>query len=469
MVGLEAGKLLVLLLAGPAVLSHDAATYWELGQRIAEGDWWLLHVPIAYRTPGYPWVLGLCRYMVGDGAWWLLLVLQHVAVGITTWLVLRWVWEETGEVRAVAMTFMLAWLSWGRASYAAVVLSETFFTLCLTAAVWGMRYPSCWTLRGWWWLSTALSGACLLRPVGLVLWLPWCWQTWKMWQQAGKLPQGVGSRRSGITTREVLLAAVLTSGVGWLPIVAWVMRNGIVTQHWAYTVFLGRELWVGCFGPGWPGPLNWPDTPTARELMRSLPPEVDRHHNWSVARGLMHAGYSDAQADDLMRQVACAAIARQPGRFAWRAVNRGVLFWRVKFDPAEAHYLQAEPSSSQASGSAQFPWRITLAVWLRGLSWHWAWERARWLTELAWMAGACWIWRCWRKTPPPQRSNLTNSVSPCLWTIVSLWLFTSLLEYPNYRYRMVLEPLFLALFGVCWPSSRHALKAERSPSSVQDN
>ena len=66
LLGLLIAKVVGVVMRGPSPMVLDARFYWELGGLVADGDWLLMQRPIAYRTPAYPWLIGLFRAVCSD-------------------------------------------------------------------------------------------------------------------------------------------------------------------------------------------------------------------------------------------------------------------------------------------------------------------------------------------------------------------------------------------------------------------
>ena len=70
--------------------AYDAAVYWSLGEQVATGDVAMRAHPVAFRTPGYPWLLGLFQSIGGRHSLWLTVTIQSLAVWLTTVLTGWW-------------------------------------------------------------------------------------------------------------------------------------------------------------------------------------------------------------------------------------------------------------------------------------------------------------------------------------------------------------------------------------------
>lgn len=425
----EVGKLLVLACAAPAVPVYDAATYWQLATQVARGDVWMMRDPVAYRTPGYPWVLGLVQALLGNAAWPVMLGLQYLAVGVTTGLTAWYAGRLSGRAGAVCAAAALCALCTARPSYASVLLTETLFTLVWTATVCALTADGVFQdTRSTVFVAGGWGLACLLRPAALALAPAWLLAWW--WRSDQQHPP------RGWPTRW-WQPVLLTVGIWTALCGPWMARNAQLFGRPAFTVFLGRELWVAAFGPGEP-PLAYPaHTAEGRRLAALLPAhlsETERRNNWAVSHALRAAGLTDVQTDDLMRQVAWQAIAQAPLRAGVRWLVRGVNFWRSVYSRAEVFDTAVE----QAPPGPAPVWYHAGCTRFRNAWLDRCWE-SRLLTvelfSLVCLLGLVGLWL----SPLTQRRGVILTVA-----VGSLVLVTTGLEYPAYRYRMVLEPVLIA-------------------------
>ncbi|MDZ4688913.1 MAG: hypothetical protein SH850_27875 [Planctomycetaceae bacterium] len=423
----EAAKLVAFHQAGPMPRVSDAAAYWRLGTQVASGDIWMTDHAVAYRTPGYPWFLGLMQAACGPWAWCIAVAVQYVAVWLTTMLTGWWTWRVTGRPWLAVAAVAVCVLSAARASHASILLTETLFTLwltltgvllCQSAALVRPRstvvVAAVWCLA---WITRPVAAA--LIPAWLVAW----------WWPAGD--------RSFMRTKSLavaLTAAVLAVGLG-----PWIVRNVLVWQRPALTVFLGRELWVTTFGPGQPDPPGLPATPEADDLVRRVSPDgkfTDWRGNWSVSNGLTASGLSDVAADELMGRVARQAIAADPLRAGQRGVWRAIDYWRATYLRSMADYDQ--PTDSEAViRDEQRLWgrdgyRRFRTAWLESAP-----ERRLLVTELASVLALLGLAGLWLSPATIRFAAIGTAL------VVGVALATAIVEYPAYRYRMVLEPVLI--------------------------
>jgi hypothetical protein len=241
-------------------------------------------------------------------------------------------------------------------------------------------------------------------------------------------------RDRGLSRGRRALIAVLGVVPLTLVLTPWCVRNRLVFDRFALTIFTGRELWKATFDP-WPGAeLPIPVDGDGRRVRELIPDrDVDLRHNWSVSAALSQRGLRDDEVDRLMERVACQAVRRDPGRAAFCTLARCATFWYVwEWDTN----LDAEADPGAFDGQHRIgatPWRATL---LRLLSWTperwppamWAWSAAAWIGAVLLLCN---------------RSSRRAGVLFAL-IFAATTLLTAGLEVPVYRYRLVLEPLMIA-------------------------
>lgn len=432
---LEVGKLGVMACSAPAFPVYDAATYWQLGTQVAAGDVWMVRDPVAHRTPGYPWVLGLVQAVGGHSAWPVLLGLQYLAVGVTTGLTAWYAGRLTGRASAVCAAAVLCVLCTARPSYASVLLTESLFTLVWTATVFALTVEGVFEdTRSTVFVAGGWGLACLLRPAALALAPAW-WLAW-WWRSDQRLPP------RGLPMRW-WQPVLLTVGIWTALCGPWMARNAQLFGRPAFTVFLGRELWVAAFGPGGP-PLPYPaHTAEGRRLAALLPAhlsETERRNNWAVSQALRAAGLTDVQTDDLMRHVAWQAIAQAPLSAGSRWGQRSIDFWRSVYSRAEVFGTAVE----QAPQGPAAVWSHAGCTRLRDAWLDRCWESRLLTVELFSLISVLGLVGLWL-SPHTQRRGAILTVA-----VGGLVLVTTALEYPTYRYRMVLEPVLIAATVAGW-------------------
>lgn len=428
---IEGGKLIWLERAGPAPVAYDAAGYWQLGTQVAAGDLWMTADPIGYRMPGYPWLLGLCQWVFGSHAWRAVSLLQHGCVFLTTLLTAWWTWRLTSRVWLMNLALVIRVLSLGSVSYAETLLTETVYTPVITLLLILLTTSRSATIdRTWWAIGALCSLSFLIRPSSIAL-LPVLFVA-----MAWSCPRPYQTR----TTVRVLGTQLAILGlIAGVVIGPWCLRNASIFGRPTPVIFLGRELWISILGPGRPAAPPLPDTPEMRrirELTASSNRDINWQNNWSVSHALTDAGLNDAEADDLQRKVALQALWSDPSRAILRIAWKGIDFWRVVYDREQALYGdrltdESTPAGQQVWGSDARRQRRSELLSLAPEQGLLVMEFGS-LVGLLLTAGLC-------LSPTHLRTGIL-----CLLSLMMFCLITAVLDAPNYRYRMILEPLLIA-------------------------
>lgn len=429
----EAIKLGLFAEAMPGQLEVDAGHYWRLGEQVSRGDFWMTKDPVAFRTPGYPWIIGSVQSAFGSGALRVMVILQYFAVFLTTLATGWWVWRITRSQWMAIAALAICLISGARASHASSLLTETLFTLFVTLMVMSLtRLSEFSSIRRAAWTAFLFGVVCLIRPAGLAIAPAWIVAFWL--STHGDLREMLRSRYKPMCLALFIFACIVGP---------WIYRNNVLFHRSSLTVFLGRELWISTFGPGSPGPPSIPETPESQRLREIVLRDGefdDWDGNWLVSSRLTSAGLNDAEADEVMRVVATQAIAREPLRATVRGVWRFFDFWRSVYSPRMA-FVQGDDQTDVTTAGPP-PWSHPTCQRLRDAWLNSAPERRLLIIEMTSLIsvlglfGMCCDPRTWR-------------IGVILTTTVALIaISTSALELPTYRYRMVIEPL-LIVAAVC--------------------
>uniref|UniRef100_A0A7C2NZ76 Glycosyltransferase RgtA/B/C/D-like domain-containing protein n=1 Tax=Schlesneria paludicola TaxID=360056 RepID=A0A7C2NZ76_9PLAN len=433
----EAAKLVAFHQAGPMPRASDAGAYWLLGAQVARGDVWMAERPVAYRTPGYPWFLGAVQAVCGHWAWCTAIAVQYAAVWVTTVLTGWWTWRVSARPWLAVLAVLVCVLSAARASHASLLLTETWFTLGLTVCGFLLSRPGALTQsRSTVAIAAAWCLTWLTRPIGAAL-LPAWLAIW--WRDSGV---GSGGTRWRAWPPLVLTGVVLAVGLG-----PWVVRNAVLFGRPSLTVFLGRELWVTTFGPGRPTAGGLPSTPEAEEIIRRASPDgefTDWGGNWSVSNRLTASGLSDAEADALMARVARQGIAADPLRAGLRFVVRGIDYWRATYLRSLTDYDDLAGTASDVR-DGQREWGNRACHRFRRAWLDAAPERNLLVVELSAALALMGLAGLWLAPSRRETALLVTAL------IAGIALSTAALEYPSYRYRMVLEPALIVCGVSGWP------------------
>lgn len=221
--------------------------------------------------------------------------------------------------------------------------------------------------------------------------------------------------------------------------IPWACRNHLMFGRPSLTEFAGRNLWIVTFQDGSGAGLALPQSLASQELTQRLlhsPTPIDATATWSVSNQLTHSGLSDAQADRLMKQVCIDAIQEEPRQFATKMLRRIINYWRC----ANTDLLTQGTSSEGLT--PQQTWNQDV-VWSKRLLDVRASQSVLCNTILAIVMGlalGCLL--------------VNHSTRPAaIWLSLVLAYFsvvTGTLEIPDYRYRLIIEPIIGTTFGSAW-------------------
>lgn len=441
-------KVVAVLLRGPAPIVRDAEGYWEMSSLVLEGDLLMVEEPIAYRTPGYPWLLATIRFASGSWALPMVIVAQGALLIMTSALAAVLAWQLTGERFAATLALLAMLPTISAATYAAAVLTETLFTTLLTAHLVSIiHYSRRPTTGSAAWAAVSFAAALLTRPIVMLLWVPHLALLVAAkagWFGATSLER-LSWRRLWV---HLTVSAIVIIGAA----APWLARNQRLFGELFLTEFVGRNLWVVAFQPGSGTGLALPDTDASEELRRRVGPSLvagisERWRlTWTVSQALTESGLDDAAADRLMKHVALDAISDAPLAFVKKAIRRVVNFWRaaatdLPMTPREVELVERraglQPSRAGANAycdqrvwAVQFP-PLEVAIDNR---WSGYVGANSVLTLLVVAANVLLI--AFNKTRPYG-----------IWIAAIFAYFavlTGVLEIPHYRYRLVIEPLAAA-------------------------
>ena len=239
------------------LIAGDAAGYWELGQKIADGDDYTLYTPPrqAMRMPGYPVFLAV-SVQFGGKRLLPVRLLQAFVGTVACWFVYL-LGTSLLDERAGLVATLLAAVSPTFVGFTPLILSETLFAATLLislilmaklAVEWPLsrqsidgRTETSGTLKCRIWLAIgtgiAVGVACYVRPSWLL--------TAPLFCVIHLLMTWLGRRHNAtVTTRVVMTTKALECGfvvVGLAVTLApWTIRNSQVIGH-----VIPTTLWVG--------------------------------------------------------------------------------------------------------------------------------------------------------------------------------------------------------------------------------
>ncbi|MCA9137303.1 MAG: glycosyltransferase family 39 protein [Planctomycetales bacterium] len=437
-------KVIGVIMRGPSPMVLDAGFYWELGGSVADGDWLLIQQPVAYRTPAYPWLIGLFRTVFADplyalvcfqGSLWIATIGLTTAIAIDIFRDSRIAWIIVG-VAAVMISSV---------TYVSTVLTETLFVFLLMLHLWSVirftRQPS--VLLGFA-VGMTLGLAILTRPVAMLLWIAdaiymiisWYWIR--------------DPSSTHLCLRRAKICAAMAVVVTVLCISPWLARNHALFGKVMMTEFVGRNVWIVTFQDGSGAGLNLPDSESTEGLRRQigdvawdvLRADDSWRDTWTVSRALTGSGMDDASADRLMKQIAADAIKGAPITFGKKTLRRCVNFWRTPATELPSQVADLDPVTLESGDlfAGQPTWGVKVApvdTFLR-------YRCSNWLagnTLLMMLAAASTMLMLWRRR--------TRAVGLLLAAILVYFsTVTAVLEIPAYRYRMIVEPIVLLVIAL---------------------
>jgi hypothetical protein len=403
-------------------LELDALEYWNLSSQVLTGDIWLLDKPIAYRTPIYPWLLAAIRMVTGSWGLLAVVVIQGGLIVATSWLAgsLAVVFSRNETARIwtlLASFFVVSSVPFGQA-----VLSEVTFAFCLTLHLYlqALYFDQRTTKHA---IAAGLSlAACILtRPIAMLLWTV----------------HAVWFLKSGRKHWSQWLAMWIALAITLLP---WIGRNAILFGKPSLTEFMGRNLWVVTFqeqaGAGLALPSEWLVLRSEKNVA-GLEANDEWRNTWSVSNALVASGLNDAEADRAMLRVCISAISEHPKRFAERTLRRIVNFWRC----VSTHI--PHPTSDRQLLDKQIGWNFPNS-WIEGVL------ENRWSLSVVVNTIIAAITALAVVTLAIGRTTRWWGLWAGL-VLVYFSVVTGCFEIPAYRYRMVVEPLMLAVLGAGLP------------------
>jgi 4-amino-4-deoxy-L-arabinose transferase-like glycosyltransferase len=432
-------KTAAFIAAGQTPLIGDSAHYWFDAGRMIGGDWLMIATePEVVRTPAYPFFLALCRMVFGVHALTAAIALQQSFILITV-LLTAWVCRRlTGSKLAAIVALVLGLFCTSHNSIAMGASSDVLLGLSLLATV------TLWIL---WWERPAAGRAALIglligamvliKPVAELVWVP------LLMAMAFRLFELRQVRRLWLHA----LCLVLATGVVVGP---WVVRNRVCCGRFFLTRAMGRTLWWSCLQSR-PDNVLVPllpfgDGPATRRACELLHVE-QLSHGKNLALELTHHGYSESQAEEITCSVCSEAIRAHPGRYLWGRFLRFGWFWVTPNGTWR-------PGTGTLRGLGQLPPNedgpevMAAATYFDQHAWQARWYAERgpliflWyphplLYAIAALVAAAGIVMLLRR-PPYRAIGVAIGLLLLYFSAV-----TVIGAAPEYRYRMILEPLMI--------------------------
>ena len=432
---LIATKAAAILLAGPVPIQRDALGYWKLSVLVMQGDVLMFQAPIAYRTPVYPWFLAAIRFLSGSHTLQTLTVIQGLfslgSIIIAASIAAR----ITKLPRAFVLTLAVSLPIVSSFVFDAAVLSESMFIfmfmLNLLAILDYAKYGTA-TRASWVGLTFAIT--LLTRPIIILIWIPHLFFLLLIHLRKNGRLRSLSKKT--IPYRNRLYHLVLASLVIMACVAPWMLRNQILFGKPFLTEFVGRNIWIVTFREGAGASLPMPSGASAEELLKRLKQvnAADQWQDtWQVSNALVRSGLSDAAADQLMKKVALQAAQENQSTFAYKAFRRVINYWRCAATDLPP---QGEPS---APVYGQQTWSHTIP--LANLALKYRFSQSVILNTLL-LSGLTFCVVLLIANYPTRAYGIWILSMLAYFSIV-----TGILEIPDFRYRIVVEPLVVLSFG----------------------
>lgn len=428
-------KTAAVLLKGPVPIERDAFGYWKLSALVMQGDLLMLQDPIAYRTPIYPWFLAFLRSLSGTQTLKVLAIIQGIFSLGSLIIAASIAARITKLPKAFALTLVVSLPIVSSLVFDAAVLSESMFIfLFMLNLVAILDYAKYGTGTRAAWAGFTFAMALLTRPIVILIWIPHLFFLLLIHRRKNArlcrlMMQPITYR---VRTYHLLLAGLIVASCS----APWMLRNQLLFGKPFLTEFVGRNIWIVTFRDGSGSGLEIPRGSSAdqlRERLNQVNAADQWKDTWQVSNALVRSGLNDAAADQLMKKVALQAAWENKSIFAYKAFRRVINFWRC---PASDL-----PSQGKSSGPffGQETWGHSSSIANFAL-------QNRFSRSVTLNTGLlCGLTFC---VVLLMVNYPTRAHGIWIFTMLAYFsLVTGILEIPDYRYRIVVEPLVVLSFG----------------------
>ncbi|HBV62554.1 MAG TPA: hypothetical protein DEF45_05980 [Rhodopirellula sp.] len=428
-------KTAAVLLEGPVPIQRDAFGYWKLSAVVMQGDLLMLQDPIAYRTPIYPWFLAFLRFLCGTHTLKILAIVQGIFSLGSLIIAASIAARITKLPKAFALTLVASLPIVSSLVFDAAVLSESMFIFLFMLNLLAiLDYAKYGTATRASWAGFTFAMTLLTRPIVILIWIPHLFFLLLIHKRKNDRLRRLTMKpiTYRLRTYHLLLAGLIVTACS----APWMLRNQLLFGKPFLTEFVGRNIWIVTFRDGSGAGLEIPLGSSADQLRERLN-QVDAadqwQDTWQVSNALVRSGLDDAAADQLMKKVALQAAQQNKTTFAYKAFRRVINFWRC---PASEL-----PSQGNSNGPfyGQQTWDYSSSIVNVAL-------QNRFSQSVTLNTGLlCGLVFC---VVLLMVNYPTRAYGIWIFTMLAYFsLVTGILEIPDYRYRIVVEPLVVLSFG----------------------
>ena len=432
---LIAAKTAAVLLGGPVPIQRDAFGYWKLSALVMQGDLLMLQAPISYRTPIYPWFLAILRLISGTQSLQVLAVIQGLFSLGSLVIAASIAARITKLPKAFVLTLVLSLPIVSSLTFDAAVLSESMFIFLFMLNLLAiLDYAKYGTATRASWVGFTFAMTLLTRPIVILIWIPHLFFLLLIHLRKNGRLRSLSMNPIPYRVRgyHLLLAGLIVTACS----APWMFRNQLLFGKPFLTEFVGRNIWIVTFRDGSGAGLTLPLSSSADQLRQRLN-QVDAadqwQDTWQVSNALVRSGLNDATADQLMKTVALQTAQQDKSAFAYKAFRRVINYWRCAASEL--------PSQGKSNGPfyGQQTWAVSIPVIEFALQNRFS-QSVNLNTML--LSGLAFCVMLLIVNYP------TRAYGIWIFTILAYFsLVTGILEIPDYRYRIVVEPVVVLSFG----------------------
>lgn len=397
----------------------------------------MMQDPIAYRTPIYPWFLAILRSLSGSHALQTLAVIQGIFSLGSLIIAASIAARITKLPKAFVLTLTVSLPIVSSLVFDAAVLSESMFIFLFMLNLLAiLDYAKHGTAPRASWVGLTFAMTLLTRPIVILIWIPHLFFLWLIHLRKNGRLRSLSMKPIPYRIRvyHFLLTGLIVTACS----APWMLRNQLLFGKPFLTEFVGRNIWIVTFQEGSGAGLALPSSDSADQLHQRLTRvnAADQWQDtWQVSNALIRSGLDDAAADQLMKKVALQAVQQNKSIFAYKAFRRVINYWRC---PASDL-----PSQGKSHGAfyGQHTWNHSSPIVNFGLQNRFSQSVS--LNTLLLSALVFCVVLLMVNYP-------TRAYGIWIGTILAYFsLVTGILEIPDYRYRIVIEPIVVLSFGAC--------------------